>query len=1122
MTGWADYLDELDLLKSRRAIRDLVSFTQLPTAKEPVLQELENWVWHYITWIHDSYVTKAPYLVRRMILHCPIDESNGEAFRPLPKHQCDRGGTLYRYSQMMTRFLATIMRSIDNCHPCKYQFPLLETQVDLITALHDSLRDNKTSLSAFHTIWYFLIGEPFAFTEVDKWKCPVLCWLALASVREDGRFIDANEYTPLLAEWEYLMRITHLTQAYRNFEAECQTTDIRPNFITICSVQFSQFLKEGVNSPYNSVREHQHFASSIAKNTAAAPRITWSSDMTELACDGNNLQLSRLRFGLNAIALDIETRINKLMNGHTIPINVSDSLTENMSNRDLGYGWMELPNLLAKSFPLLEILQDHPHFKICEVEHNGKLHWIHRGIMAVLSEFTIINEELAILCHMLPAPPPRGTELVETRIRNGQIPRNLYKDRGTWFMTQNPHHSIMNSCSVSMVMFSPLYTARFMGISLNLRTWRHMAISIQREYIGEQDTIVNNLGDLLANHSTSQARRTYAREVGSLPFLTTDAMLESRDICDSWHDVLGWGSNLPPIPHRLLHRLRTSSTTMDPTTFCTSDFKEEIKGMVNGAVTIGMGNLKHQLEDMLANAFAKGFASHTHAPQAIQPQHPAQLIHVSNAISTILSPPPANLSQASLEYATQVQPAMATTITHTLASNTPNYFLDDKLFYTHLGEHLKLATPQPDQMLRLLKWARQDSKAIFKSEAQMQMLFYIIKRDCNLMVVLPTGGGKSLAWEVPGKMAEPKLITIIMIPFLPLIDDQLRRSAASRIVAAKWNSAAPPTNPKLRLLFASYESLATSTFIGWIKLHQENIARLIFDESHEPLVSGNYRPKMQMLTVVQEFTFPKVYLTATMPPDTLRPFCQLMGADPRFLHLIRAATNRPELRYHVVLSEYQEKGETMAMELVQYLDQHHIKPDSRGLIFCRTIAQAAMFEETFDILAYHSDKSDEERTQAHQRWYAGAKIGDRWMAATTSFIHGIDYPFVDFIVFPQPEEDELADLAWCLYAGGHSHFLNRHLLTTKKSKSCETGYVYTQWMFKKAHKPSSVKTYLEQNNFINRVHNSTSVHNFTHLDYQAYQSSDVDSEYEGASDMDYIIAGYEEVELDNASLLTQP
>ncbi|OSX56002.1 hypothetical protein POSPLADRAFT_1161584 [Postia placenta MAD-698-R-SB12] len=533
--------------------------------------------------------------------------------------------------------------------------------------------------------------------------------------------------------------------------------------------------------------------------------------------------------------------------------------------------------------------------------------------MAVLAEFTVINEELAILCHMLPAPPPRGTELVETRIRNGQIPRNLYKDRGTWLIhihvkTTNitgnlsfvptlcpprlaklldwylliarpletllaaqvydseftplyheflfcQHGHVLTSRQFSVLMEQ--YTARFMGISLNLRTWRHMAISIQREYIGEQDTIVNNLGDLLANHSTNQARRTYAREVGSLPFLTTDAMLESRDICNFWHDVLGWGSNLPPIPHRLLHRLRTSSTTMDPTTFHTSDFKEEIKGMVNGAVTIGIGNLKHQLEDMLANAFAKGFASRTHAPQAIQPQHPAPLIHIPNSISTILSPLPVDLSQASLEYATQVKPAIATTVTHTLASNTPNYFLDDKLFYTHLGEHLKLATPQPDQMLRLLKWARQDSRVTFKSEAQMQMLFYIIKRDCNLMVVLPTGGGKSLAWEVPGKMAEPKLITIIMIPFLPLIDDQLRRSAASRIVAAKWNSAAPPTNPKLRLLFASYESLATSTFIGWIKLHQENIARLIFDESHEPLVSGNYRPKMQMLTVVQEFTFPK-------------------------------------------------------------------------------------------------------------------------------------------------------------------------------------------------------------------------------------------------------------------------
>lgn len=210
---------------------------------------------------------------------------------------------------------------------------------------------------------------------------------------------------------------------------------------------------------------------------------------------------------------------------------------------------------------------------------------------------------------MTPAPSPRGTEFTDTRFSNGSILRNILKNYGIWIvhrstkMTQrNGHLSwvptlcpteiaellnwylvvvrpvevtishvfgetegissleeylwVQNGKRVTSDRFSTMlanYTEQYMHASINLSTWRHLSIAIMREYTFS-NTTMDNIADSVSNHTTGQARKTYAREYGSLPAITTDVLRDVRSFCDIYHNVLGVGSNPPPLPIQLVLR----------------------------------------------------------------------------------------------------------------------------------------------------------------------------------------------------------------------------------------------------------------------------------------------------------------------------------------------------------------------------------------------------------------------------------------------------------------------------------------------------------------------------------------------------------------------------------------
>lgn len=64
-----------------------------------------------------------------------------------------------------------------------------------------------------HTFLYSLVAIPAEGSDLNQWKCPLMCWLAVSGLQGGGRFMPAHDYTRILSKWEYQLRNLHLYQA---------------------------------------------------------------------------------------------------------------------------------------------------------------------------------------------------------------------------------------------------------------------------------------------------------------------------------------------------------------------------------------------------------------------------------------------------------------------------------------------------------------------------------------------------------------------------------------------------------------------------------------------------------------------------------------------------------------------------------------------------------------------------------------------------------------------------------------------------------------------------------------------------------------------------------------------
>ncbi len=268
----------------------------------------------------------------------------------------------------------------------------------------------------------------------------------------------------------------------------------------------------------------------------------------------------------------------------------------------------------------------------------------------------------------------------------------------------------------------------------------------------------------------------------------------------------------------------------------------------------------------------------------------------------------------------------------------------------------------------------------------------------DVFALMPTGGGKSLCFQLPALLREG--LTIVVSPLIALMKDQVDGLQASGVAATFLNSTLDGTeararlrglyNGEFRLLYVAPERLMLEGFLE--KAQQWDIAQIAIDEAHCISEWGHdFRPEYRELKKLRTLlpNVPTMALTATaterVRADILR---QLQLREPQ---IYVASFDRPNLTYRVV---------PKATPYDQLLTFLQARPQESGIVYCASRKTAdslarKLNEDHIPAKAYHAGLEGDERARNQETFL---RDDVRVITATIAFGMGINKPNVRFVV----------------------------------------------------------------------------------------------------------------------------
>ncbi|PAV78291.1 hypothetical protein WR25_06733 [Diploscapter pachys] len=285
----------------------------------------------------------------------------------------------------------------------------------------------------------------------------------------------------------------------------------------------------------------------------------------------------------------------------------------------------------------------------------------------------------------------------------------------------------------------------------------------------------------------------------------------------------------------------------------------------------------------------------------------------------------------------------------------------------------------------------------------------VLKKE-DTIVVMSTGSGKSLCYQLPAVLA--KGLTVVISPLISLVEDQLYQLKKLGIEAAALNAStdkeeakridiAVTTKSNLRLLYVTPEKLAKSKRL-MNKLEKSTAAGILkliaIDEVHCCSSWGHdFRPDYKFLNVLKR-QFPGVPLlglTATATEYVLSDVKDMLGI--RAALVFRAGFNRPNLRYEVI--QKPTGDESCIAEIADLIKTRF--PRQSGIIYCMSrndsekVADQLRKEHAISAYHYHAYLDPQVRSNVYSKWISDkAQV----IVATVAFGMGIDKPDVRFVI----------------------------------------------------------------------------------------------------------------------------
>jgi ATP-dependent DNA helicase RecQ len=276
-----------------------------------------------------------------------------------------------------------------------------------------------------------------------------------------------------------------------------------------------------------------------------------------------------------------------------------------------------------------------------------------------------------------------------------------------------------------------------------------------------------------------------------------------------------------------------------------------------------------------------------------------------------------------------------------------------------------------------------------------------ILQQRDVLVLVPTGGGKSLCYQVPALMLPG--LTIVVSPLISLMKDQVDALRRRGIAASMVSSAQPDQeveqtlddaeHARMKLLYIAPERFDGSAFRN--RLKRMNVSLVAIDEAHCISQWGHdFRPSYRRLGEIREIlSCPVVALTATATPAVRDDIASLMRLRDHVL--VARGFDRPNLGWHVIAARDPAEKDRLMMRLLKRRDD-----DGVAIVYAPT---RRTVESLADLLnhsgvrtaAYHAGLSGDDR-QRLQEMFMDEQVNV--VCATNAFGMGIDKPNVRLVV----------------------------------------------------------------------------------------------------------------------------
>lgn len=280
---------------------------------------------------------------------------------------------------------------------------------------------------------------------------------------------------------------------------------------------------------------------------------------------------------------------------------------------------------------------------------------------------------------------------------------------------------------------------------------------------------------------------------------------------------------------------------------------------------------------------------------------------------------------------------------------------------------------------------------------QEEIIASVIRGE-DAFVLMPTGGGKSICFQIPALHRQG--VGIVVSPLISLMKDQVDGLKACGVEAAFYNSSlsgdearqtlARLHHGELRLLYVAPERLMSDAFLE--RLREIDISLFAIDEAHCISQWGHdFRPEYSKLGRLRSLfpQIPLIALTATAEPHTRQDIIERLGLSRARAFV--SGFDRPNIRYTVL-----EKKRPFD-QLVSFLSGRN---DEAGIVYClsrkRVESTAAkLSRHGFSAAPYHAGLSDQERRQVQEDFL---KDDVKIIVATVAFGMGIDKSNVRYVV----------------------------------------------------------------------------------------------------------------------------